>query len=46
MWVRAYGGPEGTGFVLARPSAERSVLRQLRRVAEYGVMDDVGPGAR
>ena len=45
MWVRRYGGPVGTGFVLARPSAERPVLRQLRRVAEYGVMDDAAaPG--
>lgn len=41
MWVRSYGGPEGTGFVLARPSEQRSVLRQLREVAEYGVLTDV-----
>lgn len=37
-WVREYGGPPGTGFVLLPASTETSRLDEIRRVAEVGIM--------
>jgi hypothetical protein len=42
-WVRSFGGPEGTGFVIlsaARVSFE--ALPGVRAMAEYGVMEGSG----
>ena len=36
-WVRSYGGAPGTGFVHLRPSMDRAILEEMRRVAEYGI---------
>ncbi len=38
MWVRSYGGPNGTGFLSARMGYEDSYLEELMQAAEYGVM--------
>jgi hypothetical protein len=37
-WVRSYGGPDGTGFVMLELSLETDRLEEIRRVAELGVM--------
>jgi hypothetical protein len=34
-WVRSYGGPAGSGFVLMRPALSTHELAQVQRVAEY-----------
>jgi len=37
-WVQSYGGPRGTGFVMTRPGVDPDVLREIRRVAEFGLV--------
>lgn len=39
-WVKAYGGPPGTGFVAVRGSTRWDRLEGIRLVAEYGVLRD------
>jgi outer membrane protein assembly factor BamB len=34
-WVKNYGGPRGTGFILLRPSLSPGVLAEYQMVAEY-----------
>ena len=34
-WVKNYGGPRGTGFILLRPSLSPEVMAEYQRVAEY-----------
>ena len=36
-WVRSYGGAPGTGFVHLRPSFDRAILEEIRRVVEHGI---------
>jgi hypothetical protein len=36
-WVRSYGGPEGTGYVVVPASLDTHRLHEMRRVAEYGI---------
>jgi hypothetical protein len=45
-WVHDYGGGPGTGFVFLRPTNEFQLLKEFRRVAEYGVARDVGGASR
>lgn len=37
-WAANYGGPPGTGFVQLRIGTDPAYLRELRRVAEYGIL--------
>ena len=41
-WVRNYGGAPGTGFVHLRPTWDRTILEEVRRVAEYGIYYGAG----
>lgn len=36
-WVKRYGGPQGTGFVLVPPTTRHQGLVEIRRVAEFGI---------
>jgi outer membrane protein assembly factor BamB len=36
-WVRSFGGPEGTGYVVVPASLDTHRLHEMRRVAEYGI---------
>ena len=42
-WVKRFGGPAGTGFVMTRPTTSESHLVQILRIAEYG-FGQAGPG--
>ena len=41
-WARSYGGGPGTGFVYLRPSRDRAILEEIRRVAEHGIYYGAG----
>ncbi len=36
-WVRSFGGPEGTGYVVVPPTLDPRRLEEMRAVAEYGI---------
>lgn len=42
-WMKEYGGPPGRGFVMTRAAVSETVLAEIQRVAEHGL---VVPGGR
>ena len=42
-FVRTYGGPPGSGFVLLPPTTRSDRLTEYRRVAEYGIFREINP---
>lgn len=39
-WVKTFGGPPGTGFVFVPATTDPRRLDEIRRVAEYGLMQE------
>lgn len=45
-WVLSFGGREGTGFVVVPATTDTQRLREMRRVAEYGIFHPIVDSSR